>query len=455
VLEPSTEAVIFIVNDFVGPDGKLVRDDWVSVHVRRRIAGAQAVYTLTLINEAPDGQKLKGERDDPCLFQSELVVAAAASNHGGIRPRPRQPVSNTDEDAGSNALLYRDVYEYATGHGIAAVWGEEREGAVQEVRTAWLPSVEVKGTSAKGSRFLEPVQTEHARLLSASFLGEEGERAAIVEALQAFANCYGVWIEQVLDARLADFSGTEHTAAAANLQRCNATLRRINAGIDTLRTNADAFTAFALSNRAMNRQSMFPSKGTKAGALTWRPFQLAFFLLVIPGLVDPANDDRACMDLLWFPTGGGKTEAYLALTAFQIFYQRLTQSDRRDIGGVDVIMRYTLRLLTVQQFQRAAALIVACELIRQQGTRLGTARITLGLYVGGEATPNKMDAARLALQEEQLGNAPKSTPRQLLRCPVCGGDLLSSNYRANEAGPEIDIVCVNTQCEVLASHCRF
>ena len=76
-------------------------------------------------------------------------------------------------------------------------------------------------------------------------------------------------------------------------------------------------------------------------------------LLVLTGLVRPDHDDRECLDLLWFPTGGGKTEAYLALTAFQIFFRRLEDVGRRDHGGVDVLMRYTLRLLTVQQFQRA------------------------------------------------------------------------------------------------------
>ena len=448
VLGPSSQAAIWTVNDFVGSDGKSVRDEWVAVHVRRRIKGTQAVYTLTLINEAPDGKKIKGDCDDPCLFQSELVVTVAKECKGGIRPRSRQAIRNGDHDALTSALLYRDVHEYATGHGIAAVWSDEFDGAVREVRTAWLPSIEVKGTSAKGSSMLEAALIAHPRLLSADFLGDASERAAIVEALQAFSDCYGLWIEQVLRARLASFSGNEHSAATLNLRRCAGTLDRINAGIEMLRLNADAFTAFVLSNRAMNQQSMFPSKGPKAGPLTWRPFQLAFFLLVIPGLIDPSSEDRSCMDLLWFPTGGGKTEAYLALTAFQIFYRRITQSDRRENGGVEVIMRYTLRLLTVQQFQRAAALIVACELIRQQDARLGDARITLGLYVGGDATPNRMDAARLALQDERLGNMPKSTPRQLLRCPICGNDLLSNNFHAHDSAPRIDIICTNAKCTV-------
>ena len=152
------------------------------------------------------------------------------------------------------------------------------------------------------------------------------------------------------------------------------------------------------------------------------------------------------MDLLWFPTGGGKTEAYLALTAFQIFHRRLLNKERREHGGTDVLMRYTLRLLTVQQFQRAASLVSACEALRLNDVRLGTARITLGLYVGADTSPNKMDVARTAIVEEHAGQQPKSTPRQLVRCPVCGGELHGTDHGADPILPRVDIKCHNKSC---------
>ena len=446
-LLPSVRQGVWTVNDFTTADGGPVHDDHVSVHVRRRLIDGQAVYTLTLINETPDARG-PNDYDDPCLFQAELIVTAAPESGGGICPRPVSATRSDDQDALTNALLYRNVREYAIGHGIAATWGEVRDRAVLEVRTAWLPAVAVKGTSAVGSKMLTPLIEQHRDLLSAGFLSNENERAVILESLQAFADCYGGWIDSKLRNHLDDFEGPEHDAARANLERCGDTLRRMNAGIRVLHSDASAFTAFALANRAMDWQSTFPSKGDKARPLTWRPFQLAFLLLVIPGIVDSASEDRLCMDLLWFPTGGGKTEAYLGLTAFQIFYRRLTEDERRTQGGVEVLMRYTLRLLTVQQFQRAAALIMACELMRQEDGRLGSAPISLGLYVGGDATPNGMDAARQALKDERLGNAPKSTPRQLLRCPVCGGDLRATDYHADEHLPRIDIICANDGCMV-------
>lgn len=446
-LPSSSEPGIWTVNDFTAADGSAVHDDHVSVHVRRRLVDGQAVYTLTLINETPDTRG-PTDHDDPCLFQSELIVIVVADGAGAIRPRPTPPTRSDDHDALTNGLLYRNVREFAVGHGIAATWGEVREGTVLEVRTVWLPAVAVKGTSAKGSEMLTPVLERYGSLLSAEFLSDETQSVTILESLQAFADCYGNWINARLRSRLDDFSGPELIAARVNLERCGDAWRRMNAGIRILRSNASAFTAFALANRAMDRQSAFPAKGEKARSLTWRPFQLAFLLLVIPGLVDTASDDRACMDLLWFPTGGGKTEAYLGLTAFQIFYRRLTEDERCMDGGVEVLMRYTLRLLTVQQFQRAAALILACDLMRQEDERLGTAPISLGLYVGGDATPNRMDAARQALQDERAGNAPKSTPRQLLRCPYCGCDLRASDYHADDQLPRIDIICTSKECLV-------
>jgi hypothetical protein len=197
----------------------------------------------------------------------------------------------------------------------------------------------------------------------------------------------------------------------------------------------------------MDMQAQFPSKGDRARPLVWRPFQLAFMLLVLPSLVDPKDASRQCMDLLWFPTGGGKTEAYLGLTAFQIFMRRLQDDQRRSQGGVDVLMRYTLRLLTIQQFQRAAALISACEMLRSGSTAtLGSAPISLGLYVGGDSTPNSLDDARRRLDEERDGSQPPSTPRQLLLCPVCGAGLTPSNYRVPLNEPRISICCANAAC---------
>lgn len=434
------------INRFVVPGGEEVVDPRLSLHVRRRVGPEQHVFTVTLINEEPESED-PGPRDARCLFQTELIVWADAGGDPGIQPRPLSPPDSGDEDALTNALLYREVREFAVGHGVAATWETAPGAAVGEVRTAWLPQAVVPGTSSEGHSLLDSFSAAWPHALRASFLGNEAARDAVTQAMAAFASCYGKWIDETLAPRRDQFEGHLHDAAGANLDRCTSVLERIRHGVDFLRTDPAAWTAFAMANAAMDRQARFPGKGDASKPLVWRPFQLAFMLLVIPGLADPVRADRECMDLLWFPTGGGKTEAYLALTAFQIFYQRLIDKSRRAQGGVDVLMRYTLRLLTVQQFQRAAALITACDFIRAEDARFGDARISLGLYVGRDATPNKMEQAREAIAEEYDDRKPKSTPRQLLRCPVCGSELRGTAYRADPTLPRIDIVCDHAGCE--------
>ena len=357
-----------------GQDGSEIEDGGVSVHVRRRVSGPLHVYTVTLINEEAD-EEGSGPRDARCLFQCELRVAAELDGQPAIVERPKPPVDGADDDALVNSLLYRDVAEFAVGHGVAATWDGTAESVVAEVRTAWIPVASVKGTSTEGHELLKEFLTNWPAALSAAFLSDESGRKRSCDALSDFAATYRKWIADYLDPHSDTFGGELDEAARRNLARCKGAATRMEAGVKLLRSDDAAWTAFVLANAAMDRQARFPSKGQQAGPLVWRPFQLAFILLVLPGLVDPRREDRDCMDLLWFPTGGGKTEAYLGLTAFQIFHRRLHPSVRTATSeSIDVLMRYTLRLLTVQQFQRAAALITACELIRASRTRVSGTR---------------------------------------------------------------------------------
>jgi hypothetical protein len=444
---PSGPALDARYNRFNRQDGSEIEDRRVSVHVRRRVSGHLHVYTVTLINEEVD-EEGGGHRDSRCLFQCELRIAAELDGKPAIVPRPKPPVDGADDDALVNALLYRDVAEFAVGHGVAAMWDSTSGSVIPHVRTAWIPVASVKGTSTAGHKLLKDFLAKWPDALSAAFLSEAGRRKRTCDALSDFAATYRKWIAEYLDMEEEDFAGDLDRAARRNIARCGAAAGRIEEGIALLRSDDSAWAAFVLANAAMDKQARFPAKGPQAGPLVWRPFQLAFILLVLPGLVDPRREDRGCMDLLWFPTGGGKTEAYLGLTAFQIFHRRLMQRPDAPAESIDVLMRYTLRLLTVQQFQRATALITACDLIRESDARLGTRPISLGLYVGSEATPNSMEDARKALVEEDARLKPKSTPRQLLRCPVCGGDLRASSWRAHATDPAIDVVCDAAGCEI-------
>jgi len=255
----------------------------------------------------------------------------------------------------------------------------------------------------------------------------------------------------------------------------------MSCGLDELNSNENARTAFALANRAMYMQRFhiklqektsnidrFNGDNELAAALDelifdehndaykdaykcefrsdllnkvakersdWRMFQLAFLLVSIKGMTDEKAVDRDLVDLIWFPTGGGKTEAYLGLTAFTIFYRRLAHINQS--GGTTVIMRYTLRLLAAQQFTRASTLICACEAIRKNinGINLGNEKITIGLWIGGGHTPNHIsgdggsaESLCKELNRATLQNLEYTKEKfykfQLLKCPWCGTKMV-------------------------------
>jgi hypothetical protein len=215
--------------------------------------------------------------------------------------------------------------------------------------------------------------------------------------LEPLVAAYKNWIERE-KAKIDDPpEGLAHYHAVAwkSIERCNRTLRRIEDGLMLLKTDAQVVDAFRFLNRAIwlqRTRSLF-SEGVRRGKdidyndvdipanRSWYPIQLAFTLLNLPSIARLDHTDRsenpdAVADLLWFPTGGGKTEAYLGLTAFTLAIRRLqrTVEGRSGEDGVAVPMRYTLRLLTPQQFQRATTLICACEFLRRQAESRGDHR---------------------------------------------------------------------------------
>lgn len=430
-------------SEFLDTHGAASSDPGVALDVHRRVQDGRVIATITLINTAAEAPVAM--REETLLFQAELRVTCTKNGNTAIHPRKAYPFSD-DEDHLINLLLYRDTKEFAAGHGVAAGWSTRGAGRVSEVWTTWLPRASVVGTNPSGHESLRSLQAQRPSPFAAATLADASRRATTCSDLDLLCDLYRDWIAG-LSARRSAFAGTLAEAAAINEEKCAHTLSRIRRGVETLRSNDTAWCAFVLANGAMDQQARFPSKGKYCAPLIWRPFQLAFMLLVLPGLSDAADADRDTMDLLWFPTGGGKTEAYLALTAFEIFRRRLTDRSRRDRGGTDVLMRYTLRLLTIQQFQRAAALVAACEVIRRQDSaRLGTAHISLGLYVGSDSTPNRLAEASAALREEAEGRKPSSTPRQLLECPACASPLPTAAYRLDDRRRWMEVTCPSSAC---------
>ena len=384
------------------------------------------------------------------LYQTHFDVQV---EDGAFEPYPesQRPFESLDNDEQSLALLYRDSATWAIGHGCGAGWDTLDGGIPRRLFADVLPAAETASMTpdiqdADGGALKYPMRA--LADLSADGSGEGWERInkLVVE--------YRRWIAtrtsaaQALPTRL-------QKVAMRHLEACAGCLGRIERGVQLLRQDAKVRAAFRLANLAMLLQQI-ATKTLTSRALTWdsereivvpngtlqtpwgvfesgsegddvgrwRAFQIAFLLLSIEGLASPRSDDREVVDLIWFPTGGGKTEAYLGVVAFYLFHLRLSGAPT-DLpsDGTNVLMRYTLRMLTTQQFQRAASLIAAMEFLRRHPElhRLGDLpgqRFSLGLWIGGEASPNDVESAKIAIREyskdKRAGN-----PLVLTECPWC------------------------------------
>ena len=407
------------------------------------------LVTVSLVNRS-EKSTVNGQSwvDERCLFQSRFTVRIEdADGRGMIHPYPDSREAPGDSESASIALLYRDQHTFAVGHGCAADWDGDASTRVAEVRAECLPYFDTPSITPDIRREdgteLKVRMAELAGLVD----GSDG-----FHGLEEVVAAYEVWIEgRRLEART--LTDRFRDVARDHLDRCALAANRMRAGIEHLRTDAAAREAFTLANRAMlmqrvrsdldRREATFdeeeqrqsfeaPYKPLDAAELredanSWRPFQIAFLLMTIASVSDDAPVHRETVELIWFPTGGGKTEAYLGLAAFQMFLRRLRDPEH---DAVDVLMRYTLRLLTAQQFQRAATLLAAMEFLRRnEPERLGKHPFSIGLWVGGGSTPNRRADAIRGLKDMRKSPRDPRNPFILLRCPWCQAAMGPFNPR--------------------------
>jgi hypothetical protein len=411
----------------------------VAVQVLFRPWRGTVTLTATLINERKAKRgATPDEQAASTMFQTRLQITAL---HGcQLTARPSVTPTTGDDDSASAAVIYRDAREYATGHMCSAEW-DASDGTVKFVATTWLPDVIVPATSPDGDAIFGALRSENGRdVLSAEWLGSSSPEQ-IADGLAMLPSLYSAWLD-IEEARIPELDQGLQQQAREHLSRCRSARDRMANAVAYLRTNAAAMNAFRFANEAMRLQRTW----TDSRPLKWRPFQLGFVLLALESVADRGHPDRGTMDLLWFPTGGGKTEAYLCLTAFAMAIRR-THKARSSAGdGVAVIMRYTLRLLTIQQFQRAAAMVLACELLRNTGDakrrfalELGSTAFSIGLWVGGSTTPNR--------RADVVANPAVGQPdhRQLKACPCCGEPVA---WTINTPDACAKARCANRNCPV-------
>ena len=444
-----------------------------------------ATYTATIINNKIASSNDKGNY----LYQCSLVLESESDDL--IIPY-HERVSGTDTaEEKSMALLYRNKHVFAIGHGCAAVWNSGSQ-TVNKISTSVMPDYEMPQVAPPAS----PVE------LSMFDLSDMGDWQKGLQSLESLVTLYGNWI-QSLNEEVNGLPLFYQDSAHANIGKCTENLERIRGGLDFLKdeNNINALACFKWMNRAMlwqqQRSKVNQRKWIRNGnhahatfTLTplndgnsvfislsqynltstterpvgrWRPFQLAFILMNLKSVWNDDDDERGIIDLIWFPTGGGKTEAYLGLTAFQIFSRRIHGDGmfKTNALGTSVLMRYTLRLLTVQQYERAASLICACDLIRKENQiKLGHEPISIGLWVGGKNTPNKNggDEGALSNYRKLVTENDAAYNFIVLKCPCCGAQIgkvddptaqikIKGLFRTDGANGRTYFKCENTVCE--------
>ncbi len=455
----------------------------VEVFSRPYHQAGKRLVTACLVNRS----KVHGSFDQSCLFQSFFKVSIASprgTKH--ICPYPGsadvgsdETLLSSDEEEESLSLLYRKAKTFAVGHGCAANWeslegtwqsqlaGSENFGKTMPIteagNVAWvsaesLPAIEIPSTTPDVTRRDGTVVEVEMAPLAGLVPGDDG-----IAALEEVTSLYEEWIEQKVQ-EIAALDPGYRRAAWRHVDECKKCVNRMRQGLRYLETSPTAKRAFQLANHAMllqqvhagrepRRYQFDPGTATAdfspaysipdpakpgAGQGKWRAFQIAFLLMALQSTADAEFEERELVELIWFPTGGGKTEAYLGLAAFAMFMRRL---ENKDDAGVQVLMRYTLRLLTAQQFQRASSLVCAMEYLRRRNNReLGEREFSIGIWLGNATTPNRREEAIQILNG--LVRNEKYVENKFLvnKCPWCRAQMGPVKLSKAERGKSVPSV---------------
>ncbi|MEZ8927934.1 MULTISPECIES: helicase-related protein [unclassified Vibrio] len=415
----------------------------IDVAIRPYVTGK--IVTIALSNQTKSGEKL-----DPkdCFFQCQI---SATVLEGKFAEYPSSDRFKLDDEQKDLALTYRNRVPWGVGHGVAVCWkNADSERVPYELHTDVMPSHEVKGFTTDLDKDKFPELTDEMLNIHRIANVESVGGKELCENFRTLINAYSRWVSELEDEVL----DTQYSEAKTRvLSRLKIASQRMLSGIQLLERDPAAMHAFRIANKAMLMQMIHSSSDFSGSAkkrdwgyltpdyssadkvrdFNWRPFQLAFQLLVLESLIpddsgkfSESHDD---VDLLWFPTGGGKTEAYLAVAAWEMIYRRLKFGSKG--GGTSVIKRYTLRLLTSQQFQRAGSLICALEVLRQeQQELLGAEKFSLGLWVGSASAPNSFKDAHESFKKQREADEPEN-PFQLQVCPWCGTSIFPKRHSEN------------------------
>jgi len=437
-----------------------IGDNTASINYHIRNVDGDFLVSVFLRNNLPQ----LGVKQDPtqCIYQPVIRLLSKNSTDEIFKDTSAHDLS--DEDASElqlYKLLFRHRKQFGIGHSCSVTWNSKNVNDFTNiVETTFMPQYEVpKIASNDNDREINKLQA-----LDMKFLADVEDFSDYEKPLLEIYDLYGVWIK-----KLTTPTNFEEIAEI-QIEECEKARERIKKGISLVSSNKEIGEVFRFANRVMLYQRSYSdwAKLSKEDKKIldrkkpelkgkWRLFQLAFILLNIESLSDVNSKERKIADVLWFPTAGGKTEAYLGIIAFTIGLRRF-----RNKGifkyGVTALMRYTLRLLTLQQFQRATAFMCACEIIRKADrnsngkSKWGSEPFSVGLWLGVASTPNTLKGdngakAQLKKAKQSSENVRGSNPYQIRSCPWCGDEILPDNYDFGGQIEHMRIFCSNKNCE--------
>ncbi len=411
----------------------------------RRLGNGSWLVTVSVSNAN------EAKRADPgkTIYQAQL---SARPTRGELLGYPTSEYVPPSEEERELQIIYGHTQVYAVGHGISTDWSVDEQGRCLEVRTqsiprahVWRPIFDRLQATGDGQQFPDEDLFNISLLASGSQSPD-----ALAGRLGSFVAFYEQWIGTLENVEVNDHLKPD---AERIISRCRRSAARMHEGITLLQQNELVFRAFTLANRAMlmsmshyarasgatrkdKKQGPFPLGEAETDEIDylankgqrWRPFQLAFMLQILPSLAVDDHPDRNAVDVIWFPTGGGKTEAYLLAAAFELIRRRLEHGKAG--GGTGIINRYTYRFLTSDQFQRTAGMICALELLRRDllesgDGSLGQDEFSIGLFVGREVSPNRITsqhggAHQWCLELYESKRPREENPFPIESCPCCG-----------------------------------